>query len=388
MLIAGFAPHVARADNTDLVLQRVQLLEKELVAVKKENEALRHIKRLREENAALAKSQTAANAPQRVAIGNPRDAYAADMPIYAKAVAPVERGQLRVWGEGGAIWSGGDPIDSFYSRSVGLATVPEFFSLTPKLGWEAATGFDYRFAGSPWHVSGQLRYGEARASASALIVQNFIVPEVGTAFNSDSPRADQRETHWLADMALGRDVIGSGPDAMQFKFGVRVAELRSVINATNPRFDSVAGITSSDVENAPQDNRFLGAGPRIGLDGSVPMGSGWTFDYLGDVAALFGTQKFQRVTSIDNFVTKVPSGAPLGIPLVLDAVEKFGTVFNSGIQLGISYWVSQNMKISASYRLDAYFNVFYTLDAKNDATRLQRIDRYTHGPRLAVTAQF
>ena len=78
----------------------------------------------------------------------------------------------------------------------------------------------------------------------------------------------------------------------------------------------------------------------------------------------------------------------MGIPLVVDAVEKFGTVFNSDIQLGISYWVSQNMKISASYRLDAYFNVFYTLDAKNDATRLQRIDRYTHGPRLAVTAQF
>lgn len=46
------------------------------------------------------------------------------------------------------------------------------------------------------------------------------------------------------------------------------------------------------------------------------------------------------------------------------------------------------MKISASYRLDAYFNVFAALDAQNDASRLHRIDRYTHGPRLAVTAQF
>jgi Legionella pneumophila major outer membrane protein precursor len=286
------------------------------------------------------------------------------------------------------IWSGGDPVDSFYNRSVGLATIPGFFPLTPKLGWEAATGFDYRFAGSPWHVSGQLRIGEARASASALIAQNFIVGGVGGAFNSDSPRADQKETHWLADMALGRDVIGSGPDAMQFKFGVRVAELRSVTNATNPRFASFAGATASHVENAPQDNRFLGAGPRIGLDGSVPMGSGWTFDYLGDVAALFGTQKFQRVTSLDNFVTNVPNTALVGVPRVVDAVEKFGTVFNSDIQLGVSYWVSQNMKISASYRLDAYFNVFAALDAQNDATRLQRIDRYTHGPRLAVSAQF
>src|SRR5665647_565953 len=117
LLIAGFAPNVARADNADLVLQRVQLLEKELAAVKQENETLRHIKRLREENAALAKSQPPANVPQGVAPGNPRDAYAADMPIYAKAVAPVEPGRLRLWGEGGAIWSGGDPIDSFYPVS-------------------------------------------------------------------------------------------------------------------------------------------------------------------------------------------------------------------------------------------------------------------------------
>jgi hypothetical protein len=389
LITFNFSSIAAWADDADAVLARVKSLEKELAAVKKENETLRQIKQLREENTKLAKLQPAENVRHAEPVRNPQDAYAADMPGYYKAApAPQERGLLKLWVEGGAIWSGGDPIDSFYTQTVGLANVPGFFALTPKPGWEAATGFDYRFAVSPWHVSGQLRYGEARASASALITQNFIQPGGTTIITSDSPRADQRETHWLADMALGRDVIGSGPDAMQFKFGVRVAELRSVINATNPRFASFVGITVSDVENAPQDNRFLGAGPRIGLDGSVPMGSGWTFDYLGDVAALFGTQKFQRVTSIDNFVTNLPGGVPAGPTRVVDAVEKFGTVFNSDIQLGISYWVSQNMKISASYRLDAFFNVFAALDAQNDATRLQRIDRYIHGPRLAVTAQF
>jgi hypothetical protein len=40
LLIAGFAPNVARADSADLVLQRVQLLEKELAAVKQENEPI------------------------------------------------------------------------------------------------------------------------------------------------------------------------------------------------------------------------------------------------------------------------------------------------------------------------------------------------------------
>jgi hypothetical protein len=46
------------------------------------------------------------------------------------------------------------------------------------------------------------------------------------------------------------------------------------------------------------------------------------------------------------------------------------------------------LKVSASYRLDAFFNVFSTLDVRNDPTKLQRMDRYVHGPRLAVSAQF
>lgn len=46
------------------------------------------------------------------------------------------------------------------------------------------------------------------------------------------------------------------------------------------------------------------------------------------------------------------------------------------------------MKISASYRFDAYFNVLNTLDVKNDPNKLQTINRYIHGPRLAVAAQF
>jgi hypothetical protein len=329
------------------------------------------------------------NAPQRAATGNPREAYAADMPISFKAPAPVERGQLRIWGEGGAIWSGGDPIYSFFDRTnlSTLSTVQGMFALKPKLGWEAASGFDYRFAGSPWHVSGQFRYGEGKTSVSQMFAQTIVgegtPPLIFAA--SDNPRADHKETHWLADMALGRDVIGSGPDAMQVKFGLRVAELRAFTNASNAQSFSVGPDSISAVVNAPQENKFLGAGPRLGVDGSVPIGRGWAFDYLSDVAALFGTQKFQRTTSFDSVVA--PPGTPFPPPVV-DAVQKFGTVFNADIQVGVSYWMSQNLKISASYRLDAFFNVLSTLDAKNDPTRLQRIDRYTHGPRLAVTAQF
>ena len=64
--------------------------------------------------------------------------------------------------------------------------------------------------------------------------------------------------------------------------------------------------------------------------------------------------------------------------------QRFATVFNADIQLGISYWMTQNLKLSASYRLDAFFNVLN----QTFATSSQTSDRYIHGPRLAVTAQF
>jgi hypothetical protein len=174
---------------------------------------------------------------------------------------------------------------------------------------------------------------------------------------------------------------------MQFKFGVRAAELRGVTAASNLRSEVIPGqgVVLSDIENVLQESRFLGAGPRFGIEGSAPIGMGWTFDYLGDIAALFGTQKFQRTSSFDNVIV---IGSPILVPSVIDAAQKFSTVFNSDIQVGVSYWINQNLKISASYRLDAFFNVLAALDTKNDPARLQTIDRYIHGPRLAVTAQF
>jgi hypothetical protein len=391
------AANPALSAQIDDVIARNEALEREIVAIRKENARLREKKVLTHQNTAQKSkpgplSAVATSDPAHRP--DPFGAYAADLPLAYKGPVRAEAGQLRLWVEGGAIWSGGDPIYSFFNRTAlspetpNVTFIPGYFALTPKPGWEAATGFDYRLAASPYHVSGQLRYGEARQSASALFSNSVTIPDVPpvTLISSDSPRADYKETHWLADMALGRD-IGNGPYAMQVKFGVRAAELRGATIASNPRSTIVVGggVYFSDVDNVLQQSKFLGAGPRFGIDGSAPIRMGWTFDYLGDVAALFGTQKFQRTSSFDN---PIFLNTPLSTPPVIDATQKFGTVFNSDIQLGVSYWISQNLKISASYRLDAFFNVLTTLDVKNDPTRLQPIDRYIHGPRLAVTGQF
>jgi hypothetical protein len=388
----------AWADSADEALARVRILEKEIAAIKQENDALQRVNKLRGENAALVKQAAGNNARMAVVpastSGDLREAYAADMPIVAKAAAPIEPGRMRVWAEGGANWSGGDPVDSFYIRT-GLNGIvptgtPQFFPLFPKVGWEAAGGFDYRFAGSPWHVSGQLRYGQGSALETSSAISNLIVsagggPLVIAESLSDSERVTHRETHWLADLAVGRDVLGSGIDNIQLKFGFRLAELRASTLMVNNVTQSGSGFVIGDDAIVPQETKFLGAGPRFGVEGAASLGRGWTLDYLGDVAVLMGTQRYQTSQTFENVI--LPPGF-LVPPPSFNASQKFAGVFNTDLQVGVSYWVSPAAKISLSYRLDAYFNALLGLDIMNDPTKLQRLDRFTHGPRLAVSAQF
>lgn len=397
LMAAGIAQTSAHAEDIDAVLARVRSLESEVAAIRKENEVLRKIKHLREENAALANQERVSRSvreQQPSAISNPREAYAAVQPFYAKAAGPVVHGQMKVWGEGGATWTGGDPTLAFFNRTVvGSGTIvnqPDFLTLKPKLGWDAATGFDYRFSASRWHISGQFRYGEVKTSSSTSFVDQFSDSTTNVVATTSSA-ATQKETHWLADLAAGYDLLGNGPDAMQMKFGIRVAEYRAQTHSLTSTVVNIQQLPLPGllfVESGPLDlsteSRFLGAGPRLGIDGSIPLGAGWSFDYLGDVAILFGRQTFQQ----ESNGTFSLNGVPLNTVHTIVTDQKFATVFNTDIQAGLSYWVTDNIKISGSYRLDAYFNVLRTLDAKNDPTKLQPADRYIHGPRFALMAQF
>lgn len=237
------------ADENSLQ-HRLAQLERENATLTRENAALRLNRKLARENVALRKSSPERAAP--AAAPSPgtsvRDAYAADFPVAYKALPVETRGQFRFWGEGGAIWSGGDPVKTPYSLrgfssdlnfGFGAAGGPpnRLFNLTPKVGWEAAAGFDYRFAGSPWHVSGEFRYGQARGSgadASAGTIDPAFLALLaaadpvfaGVAIGSNQTiAASHREDRWQADIALGYDALGGPSHAMQIKGGLRIAEL-------------------------------------------------------------------------------------------------------------------------------------------------------------------
>ncbi|MGW1424928.1 Lpg1974 family pore-forming outer membrane protein [Bradyrhizobium manausense] len=372
---------------------RLEVLERQSDAIRKENTALRESQRLLRDNArlksqsasaAIASAGTVARSRQESSASaamstptqrssSPLQAYAADLPV--KALPPGAPGQFRAWIEGGAIWSGGDPVFNNYDNNG----VTGAFDLTPKVGWEAAVGFDHRFAGSPWHISGQFRYGEGGKTDG----QRTIAIAGGGAVGTETFGAAYKETHWLADLAVGRDIAGHGPDALQLKGGVRVAEFvtRSWNSDVQAATLGGASFTLSNFNDTRAS--FLGAGPLIGVEGSVPFAGKWSFDYNGDVALLFGRQQSQ-VTA--RTMTVVTGPAPSATDLLATGGDRlFAGVLSADIQVGLSYWLTQNLKLGAGYRLDTFINVFNQAGSSGSGFTP---DRYTHGPRVTLTGQF
>jgi hypothetical protein len=365
--------------------------------------------------------------------------YAADLPVAYKARPPEAPGQFRIWVEGGAIWTGGDPVSQTFSltdfttnfseilipapltRPVGSAapiniingnSIPGIFDLTPKIGWEAATGFDYKFAGSPWHVSGQFRYGEGGRTSGSATSAGTLDPTLLALFTMGTPgvsiggsetfAASYKERHWLADLALGYDLAGYGPSAMQVKGGLRISEFVAQTNTSDKFFaffnfppepiiggGTISSISLNSLTTQDIRDSFLGAGPLIGLEGSVPFFGAWSFDYKGDLAVLFGTQKSVNTTMVRSTISPaflMLMGGSGSNSISTDTEARFATMLSADIQAGVSYWFTPNLKLGASYRIDTLIAVKNTKSA--NAENLLIPQRYWHGPRLTLTGQF
>jgi Legionella pneumophila major outer membrane protein precursor len=289
-----------------------------------------------------------------------------------------------VWGEGAAFATNGgsvhfgDPVDAGKAH----------------WGGEAAAGFDVRLGVTPWHVSADVRYGSAKNSGTfarnGMIAIPSNTPTFGTAPGVFNARVGatgsftQREQHELADFAAGRDV-GLGIGQMQVKAGLRIAEIASKTggsaNFVAPTLYS-AGVFGHGLVGArpgafsfEQQSRFAGGGPRVGVEGAVPLGGGWALDYLGGMAGLYGARSFG--------VTTGGTAAPFGFN---EAGASDNTVvFNLDAQAGLSYWLMPSLKVTAGYRFDGYWGALKTLDANGN---LANADRFYMGPTLRLTGRF
>jgi hypothetical protein len=289
------------------------------------------------------------------------------------------------WFEGG-LTSGpaGDP-------QIGFA--PVLANIAPGAGYELAGGFDYRPAAfSPYVYSAQFRYGENGLRTTSFnragIAYGLLTPtgSLETANVAAIGSAAIKESHWLVDFAVGRD-YAIGNSKTQAKLGIRIAELRSNSWAGGllsgcevgpcPGFTPVSGAVSFQSRS-----RFLGVGPRIGVDSSSPLGPSWTFDYMAGVAVLFGDRTLNATENsslTDPFGDRVAANQPV-------TLNQSGTaaVLNIDAQAGISYWYTPNLKLTAGYRFDGYFGALKVIDVGGIVNQ----DRLYHGPMFRATANF
>ncbi len=304
------------------------------------------------------------------------NAVAADLskPAITKAPPPaaVVKERWSWWLEGGAVNPAGDPA------TVGLT----FFGPRARWGAEGAAGFDWQpQAFAQWHLSGQFRYGQAQRSTPVRGTLTAIAPSGSTAVVTLNGTQKITEDHWLVDFAVGRD-FGLGNANAQWKLGLRVADLRSKLTGSGGFHAATSsGSATNGVFAAVERSTFIGAGPRFGVDGSTPLGGSWSLDWLAGAAVLFGERNLTL-----NAAAKPGVGPTVTATLNSSASA---AVFNVDAQAGLSYWVNPNLKITASYRVDAYFNAMRTLKGATTVTstaNLINVDRIYNGPMLRLTS--
>jgi hypothetical protein len=140
--------------------------------------------------------------------------------------------------------------------------------------------------------------------------------------------------------------------------------------------------------SAVERSTFIGAGPRFGLQGEVPLGGQWSFDWLAGVAVLFGERNLTQSASASGTVSSTTLGVTTTGPATVSTAQFASdtrAVFNVDAQAGLSYWISPAMKITASYRFDGYFKALKTFNAAGNVTE---IDRFYNGPMLRLTTKF
>jgi hypothetical protein len=316
------------------------------------------------------------------------------------------QGQWSTWSEAGLT---GHPATD---PAIGLPPLGPFADMTPGAGWEGAIGFDHRLCGTasapllvksgpvacwltPYHIVGQFRYGQNSGGSdpfsltnSSLTLTNSVSGLPHTALVSATGSGTlNNESHWLVDLAVGRD-FGLGSGNIQAQLGVRVAEIASTASGAGalqgclfPALPCATPVTGN--VSFQSRSQFLGVGPRLGVDGSQPLGGSWAFEYLGGVAVLFGNRSL--TASQTAFATTASPPFPAQTSVTALSSSSLAGILNLDAQAGISYWLTHNFKLTASYRFDGYFNAL-TIIEPNGSVGQQ--DRFYFGPMLRGTIQF
>ena len=321
-----------------------------------------------------------------IAIAQPISAQAGDLPrkapVYKAPSALVPVNRWTFWIEGGPqAVAGGDP------SIAGLT--PAFVPAKRTWGWDVAGAVDYRIDAT-WHVSADFRYrvNKSRTTTSTQGALTSFSPFPGfplTIPYVGGNSANRKELNWVADFMVGRD-LGIGSGTSQLKAGLRVARISGTTNGA-AILSSTAGYQIR--ESYQQTSKFTGFGPRLAVEGDVPLYDRWSLDYMAGAAVLFGKRDINQTGTSAEFSA---AGAPVAFAYVClsGCVATLSTssnkaIFNTDAMLGLAYAITPNAKISLNYHIDYYADAMRTVDS---AGNVSDADRLYHGASLRLTLNY
>src|SRR5581483_1972607 len=197
-----------------------------------------------------------------------------------------------------------------------------------------------------WRVITQTPYGFSSGGAAG----SYFFHPPGAAFGA------MNATRGFSDVLVGRNLGFArdlGLDSLQATFGARMADPLAG-NGVAPAFD---------------DRRYVGIGPRVGLEGSKKLPLSWSIDWQVGAAMLFGDR----------------SADANGVAVVPNYANANSSAVNVDGLLGLSYWFNAASKLTVGYRADAYLKNGGQLNAVAPAG--QTGDRLDHGPLVRFTIQ-
>ena len=167
-----------------------------------------------------------------------------------------------------------------------------------------------------------------------------------------------KDPYGFADYSLGHTLSFAheyGLGNMQATLGVRMAEPLATDGFT-PSFDP---------------RRYMGVGPRLGLEGNASLPSAWVIEWKVGASVLYSDRSFDGSSGVANPV--MPSFANTGSVVNVDGL------------LGLSYWFDSASKLTLGYRADYFKGGTPTFNISGNTA--DTTDRVNHGPMIRFSIQ-
>ncbi len=184
------------------------------------------------------------------------------------------------------------------------------------------------------------------------------------------------------DFEAGYTPVLDGNFQVRLFAGIRGLHYTDSADKLGTTYSTSAGYSSGGTISLLTTSEFIGAGPRIGVEGSTRFGGNFGISGMLAGAVIHGLERTSGSVTISEF-----SGASAGFnaTIPLPGSEEWKTILDLEASLGLDYFVAEQTKLTLGYRAEQLFNVggnsFYYSSGGSP-------DRLVHGPFVKAESKF